>query len=402
MKKKVCGLDVHKDTIFACIKSGKYQSEVKQFGTCTSDLEELKHWMLGEQVGKVAMESTGAYWMPVWRCLENDFRILLVNPYHVKQIPGRKSDVKDAQWIATLLDKELLRGSVVPDKTIRVLRSYLRRYTQLQGQLTRCQQQIEKQFSQCNIKITSLSSTIGSRTVLDILQSIVEGNYQTEDLLPLVHGRIVKRVGIEKVKRSLQGIITEDDIFLLRQIWEDHRHIERQCSELLAQAEKIAEEHYHKQIELLQTIPGIKKLSAVVVFAELGGDISRFQSARHLTGWCGLRPKNDESAGKIKSRSITKGNRYLRRILVQIGWAASRTKTCYLKNKFEQLTVQKGPKKALIAIARKELVIIWNVLSKNTPYKEPKIILTPEQINRKRNYYERKLNQLKTHIEKVG
>ena len=395
MKKvtKVCGLDVHKDTIFACIKSGNYQSQVKQFSTTTCGLTELNHWLKGEKVSKVAMESTGIYWMPVWRALENDFKLLLVNPYFIKQMPGRKTDVQDAQWIATLLEKKLLRGSVVPEKTIRVLRSYLRRYAQLQGQMTRCLQQVEKQLSQCNIKIASLSSAIDSKTVLDIVESISKGNYAPEQLLALVHGRIVKRHG-EKVKQSLQGIIEEHDVFLLRQIYEDYLHITGQCNELLGQAQKIAEEHYKEQLELLQTIPGIKQLSAVIILSELGGNIKLFETAQRLTGWCGLKPKNDESAGKIKSRSITKGNKYLRRILVQTAWAASRTKTCYLKTKFEHLAVRKSSKKALIAIARKQLVIIWNVLTKQEVYQEPSIKLSAHQISRKQKYYQEKLNKL--------
>lgn len=165
-------------------------------------------------------------------------------------------------------------------------------------------------------------------------------------------------------------------------------------------AEIIADEHYSEQIALLQTIPGIKKLSAVIIFAELGGNIGLFKSASHLSGWCGLRPKNDESAGKIKSTSIGKGNKYLRRILVQTAWAASRTKECYLKEKFETLSVRKGRKKALIAIARKQLVITWNVLSKEEVYKEPTIILSSKQIEQKRKYYQTKLEKLSTH--KVG
>lgn len=395
MKKviKVCGLDVHKDTIFACVKSGKYQSEVREFSTMSCGLEELKHWLKGEQVSKVAMESTGIYWMPVWRALENDFSLLLVNPYFIKQMPGRKTDIQDAQWIATLLDKQLLRGSVVPDKIIRILRAYLRRYAQLQGQTTRCLQQIEKQLSQCNIKIASLSSTIGSKTVLDIVESISKGKYAYEQLLALVHSRIVKRHA-ERVKQSLQGIIEEHDVFLLRQMYEDYLHIQKQCNELLAQVQKIAEAHYKEQLELLQTIPGIKQLSAVIILAELGGNIKLFETAKRLTAWCGLRPKNDESAGKIKSRSTTKGNKYLRRILVQTAWSASRTKTCYLKTKFQQLAVRKSTKKALIAIARKQLVIIWNVLSKQEKYQEPKIKLSAEQISRKQKYYQEKLSKL--------
>lgn len=399
--KRVCGLDVHKDIIFACVKKGKYQSEVKQFSTTTQGLSELSHWIQGEQVEKVAMESTGIYWMPVWRALESDFKLLLVNPYFIKQMPGRKSDVQDAQWIATLLDKELLKGSVVPDKTIRVLRDYMRRYTQLQGQMTRCLQQIEKQLSRCNIKIASLSSTIGSKTVIDIVASICKGQYQPEHLLKLVHGRIRNKHG-EKVKQALEGIIDEHDIFLLRQIYADYLHIHDQCEALVGQAQKVADEHYQQEIELLQTIPGIKKLSAIIIFAEIGGKINLFETAQNLTGWCGLRPKNDESAGKIKSRSITKGNKYLRRILVQTGWAASRTRNCYLKTKFEQLSIRKSSKKALIAIARKQLVIIWNVLSKKESYAEPQIVLSPEQIERKQKYYQGKLEKLFKTNEKAG
>lgn len=399
--KRACGLDVHKDIIFACVKKGKYQSEVKQFSTTTQGLKELSHWMQGEQVEKVAMESTGIYWMPVWRGLESDFKLLLVNPYFIKQMPGRKSDVQDAQWIATLLDKELLKGSVVPGKIIRVLRDYMRRYAQLQGQMTRCLQQIEKQLSRCNIKIASLSSTIGSKTVIDIVASICKGQYQPEQLMKLVHGRIRNKHG-EKVKQALEGIINEHDIFLLRQIYADYIHIHDQCEALVGQAQKVADEYYQKEIALLQTIPGIKKLSAIIIFAEIGGNINLFATAQNLTGWCGLRPKNDESAGKIKSRSITKGNKYLRRILVQTGWAASRTKNCYLKTKFEQLSIRKSSKKALIAIARKQLVIIWNVLAKNELYTEPQIVLSPEQIERKQKYYQGKLEKLFKTIEKAG
>lgn len=397
---RVCGLDVHKDTIFACVRKGKYQSEVKEFSTLTEGLEELRHWLHGELVYKVAMESTGIYWLPVWRALETDFNLLLVNPYFIKQMPGRKSDVQDAVWIATLCDKQLLRGSVVPENEIRILREYLRRYVQLQGQMTRCLQQIEMQLSKCNIKIASLSSTIGSKTVIDIVASICNKQYSPEYLLSLVHPRIKNRHG-SKVKASLQGIIDDHDIFLLNQIYSDYQHINGQCKALVEQAEKIADEHFLKEITLLQTIPGIKKLSAIIIFAEIGGNIAVFSSAENLTGWCGLRPKNDESAGKIKSRSITKGNKYLRRILVQTGWAASRTKGCYLKEKFEQLSVRKSSKKALIAIARKQLVIIWNVLSKSESYKEPQIVLSRKQVEQKQKYYLQKLEKL-MQIEKAG
>lgn len=399
--KRVAGLDVHKDTIFACVKKGKYQSDVKEFGTTTSELEELFHWLQGERVAKVAMESTSTYWIPVWRALEQEFKLYLVNPYFIKQMPGRKTDVKDAQWIATLLDKNMLKSSVVPEKQIRVLRGYLRRYAQLQGQLTRCYQSMERHLSLCNIKIASLTSKIGSKTVLNVVQEIIAGQTAPEELIKVVHGRVVNSKGQQTVMKALTGIIEGHDQFMLGQIFEDYQHIERQCKELLAQAEKIADEYYQKEIDLLQTIPGIKKLSAVIVFAEIGGEVNMFKTAQNLTGWCGLSPKNDESAGKIKSNRIGKGNKYLRRILVQVAWAASRTKDCYLKDKFEKLSIRKGSKKALIAIARKQLVIIWNVLNKMEEYKEPEIILTEKQLASKKAYYTKKLEQLKAN-EKVG
>lgn len=396
--KRVAGLDVHKDSIFASIKKGRYQSEVKEFDTTTEGLSELYHWLHGEHVDKVAMESTGIYWMPVWRALEQDFKLYLVNPYFIKQMPGRKTDVQDAQWIATLLDKDLLRSSVVPEKQIRVLRSYLRRYAQLQGQMNRCFQSMERQLSQCNIKIASLTSTIGSKTVLKVVESITKGVTSPQQLMDHVHGRIIKSKGKKAVQRSLEGIIEEHDIFLLGQLYHDYLHIEAQVQQLLIQAEKIADTHYKAHIVRLQTIPGISKLSAVIIFAEIGGDISKFQTAHHLSGWCGLRPKNEESAGKIKNNAIGKGNKYLRRILVQTAWAASRKKGCYLKEKFERLCVKKSRKKALIAIARKQLVIAWYLLTNQQSYIEPVSVLTEKQLLQKKYYYQQQLKKL----EKVG
>lgn len=392
--KRVAGLDIHKDSIFASVKKGQYQSEVKEFDTTTSGLSELYHWLHGEAVEKVAMESTGVYWMPVWRALEQDFMLYLVNPYFIKQMPGRKTDVKDAQWLATLLDKGLLHTSVVPDKTIRVLRAYLRRYAQLQGQMNRCLQSMERQLSQCNIKIASLTSTIGSKTVLKVVESIIAGVGSADELIKKVHKRIINSKGKRQVYCALEGIIEEGDVFLLNQIYQDYLHIEGQSQQLLAKAEQLADTHYKKQIEHLQTIPGVSKLSAVIIFAEIGGDISRFKTPHHLSGWCGLRPKNEESAGKIKNTKIGKGNKYLRRIMVQTAWAGSRKKGCYLKEKFERLCVRKSRKKALIAIARKQLVIAWHVLSNQENYKEPQMTMTEKQRQQKKQYYQQKLKNL--------
>jgi len=399
---RVAGLDVHKDSIFCCVKRGRYQSAVKVFSTTTQGLKELYHFLHGEPVVKVAMESTGIYWMPVWRALEQDFTLLLVNPYFIKQMPGRKSDVQDAVWIATLLDKKLLKSSLVPEKEIRILREYLRRYVHLQGQMTRVIQQLERRLSQCNIKICSLTSKINNNSVIKVVRSIIAGQSSSQELTSLVHKRTVNRHGQELIEQSLDGIIEQHDRFFLGQIMQEYDLINAQCEELLAQAEQLADQNYKAHIERLCTIPGISKLAAVIVFCEIGGDISKFASAENLVGWAGMRPKNDESAGKIKTTRIGKGNRYLRRILVQSAWAASRTKGCYLKSKFEKLSLRKSRKKALIAIARKELVLVWNILSKQEDYKEPKITLSPQQAQRKKSYYQAKLNQIEQQLEKVG
>lgn len=243
-----------------------------------------------------------------------------------------------------------------------------------------------------------MTSTIGSKTVLKVVESITRGNTLPEQLIQQVHGRIINNKGKKAVIQSLEGIIEEHDIFLLQQIYQDYLHIENQSQELLAKAEQLADTHYKEHIERLKTIPGISKLSAVIIFAEIGGDISRFQSPGHLSGWCGLRPKNEESAGKIKNTRIGHGNKYLRRVLVQTAWAASRKNNCYLKEKFERLCIRKSRKKALIAIARKQLVIAWYVLTQKENYKEPVIELTEKQRKQKQAYYKQKLQKL----EKVG
>jgi transposase len=393
--KLYCGLDVHKDSIFACIVGKRFKTEVKQFGTTTYDITELKRWLQSFHVGEVAMESTGIYWMPIWRLLENDFGLKLVNPYFIKQMPGRKSDVQDAQWIATLLMKGMLKGSYVPGKNIRVLRSYERRYVHLCGQMNRCVQQIERQLSLCNIKICNLTSQIESQTVLKVVEKIIAGETSAEQLALCVHGRIRNKHG-KKVIHSLEGMVEEHDRYLLSQIYDDYLHLTKQMQSLVEQMEMIAEKFFSEQTALLKTMRGVQKLAAIFIIAETGGDMRYFPTARHLCSWAGLRPRNDESAGKMKSTAITKGNKYLRRIMVQTAWAASRTKGSFLQNKFQQLCVRKSTKKALIAIARKQLVIVWNVLSKKENYKEFVPVLSEEKRLKKLDYYQQQIQRLQT------
>lgn len=232
MKTKLySGLDVHKDSVFACIVGNKFKTEVKQFGTSTAEIQEMIRWLKSFHVSSAAMESTGIYWMPIWRLMENDFALKLVNPYFIKQMPGRKSDVKDSQWIATLLMKGMLKGSYVPEKNIRVLRVYERRYVHLCGQMNRCLQQMERQLSICNIKICNLVSQIESQTVLKVVEKIIAGETRAEELAYCVHGRVRNKHG-KKVKQALKGMIEEQDKFLLSQIYEDYQHISRQMQQL--------------------------------------------------------------------------------------------------------------------------------------------------------------------------
>ena len=372
---KVCGLDIHKDTIFMAVLSTNGRVQLREFSTLTADIEVLRELLMNEGVQEIALESTGIYWIPVWRLLEEHFDVKLVNPYYVKQIPGRKTDVKDAQWIATVLQKGLIRGSFIPERRIRELREYERRYVKLSAQVTRTEQEIERQLIKCNIRITSLASQIGSATVMKVVAGIISGETEASDLEKHVHGRI-RNKHKAKVTESLNGTISKTDVLLLKQSYQQLSLLEDQQDELVREMEAICESNYQKELSLLCTIPGVQKLSAMQILAEIGNDLSSFITASHLTGWAGLRPRNDESAGKIKSRKTLHGNKYLRRILVQCAWAASRTRNCWFKTKFEDLCKRKSRKKALIAISRKLLVTIWHLLTKNEEYKDYKVGVT--------------------------
>lgn len=395
-----CGLDVHKDTIFACVCMGDEKFERAQFGTLTPDIEDLKTWIRQKGVGQVAMESTGIYWVPVWHVLEKEFSCLLVNPYAIKQIPGRKTDVKDAQWIATLLQKGLLKGSYVPNAIISELRDYGRRYTSLCSQVTRLLTEIDRTLTVANIRITSMASNLHSVTVMRVVESILKGEYLPEELIRHVHGRIVNRKGKKHVLASLKGTLKPQHIILLKQSQGLLQVVEQQQQELLQLMEGLCKKHFRKEMELLLTIPGIQKLSAMQIIAETGANMAQFPSAKHLVSWTGLRPRNDESAGKIKSRATTKGNKHLRRILVQTSWGNTRVtknKMTTLSDKYRQLCKTKSRKKALIAIARKQLVIVYHVLNKQQPY-SPYVAkpLSKRQQEKKLNYHLRQIEKIKS------
>jgi len=258
---KVSGLDVHKDTIFCGIYDGKKQRKVLEFSTFTEDIRNLGNMLQLQGVRKVAMESTSIYWIPVWNILEEmGFELILVNPYLIKQMPGRKSDVKDAQWIATLLHKGLLRGSLVPDKGIRELRSYSRRYVKLQGIILGSFQEMERILEMCNIRITSLVSKNNSVSIQKVIQSIIQGNDSAEELACFIHGRIINSKK-EKVRKALEGFIPEHHRFNLELVWQQYQLYQKQLNIVEERMMQICQEHYAEEMELLQTIPGIKAQS---------------------------------------------------------------------------------------------------------------------------------------------
>ena len=371
--RQVCGLDVHKDSVFACILNENGVIFQEKFGVLTPELEQLAAALQEHDVSEVCMESTSIYWMPVWRVLEPYVAELkLVNPYFIKQLPGKKSDVKDAEWIATCLLKDLIRGSYVPADIIQQLRQYDRRISDLNAECVRKLCKLDAALQRCNIRISNYVSTTDGKSYKDVVRLISEGIRDPAALLKVIHGRITNRVGKDVIQASLTGVISDTDIDVIRQLREEVDLAQRHKDECQSKMDAICQQYFPEQLKNLQTIPGVKGRSATAIIAEVGSDVSSFQDAAHLVSWCGLKPRNEESAGKVKARSITHGNRYLRKTLIECAWAASKTQGCYL-NKFsyyQTVVRRKNKMKVQVAIARKILTAVWYVLHDNVAYRD--------------------------------
>jgi len=368
--RQVCGLDVHKDSVYACIINENGIVFQEKYGVLTPELEQLLSALQQYDVGEVCMESTSIYWMPVWRVLENYVSLKLVNPYFIKQLPGKKSDVKDAEWIATCLLKDLIKGSYVPDNLIQQLRQYDRRISDLNHEIVRKLGKLDAALQRCNIRISNYVSTTDGKSYKEVVRLITEGETSPEKLAAVIHTRTVNRVGKETIVAALTGVITQTDIDMMKQLREEVDLAQKHKDECQSRMDAICRQYFPDQLEKLQTIPGIKGRSATSIIAEVGTDMSSFEDAAHLVSWCGLKPRNEESAGKIKARSITHGNKYLRKTLVECAWAASKTQGCfYNKFSYHQVVVRrKGKMKVQIAIARKLLTSVWFVLHDNVAY----------------------------------
>ena len=371
--RQVCGLDVHKDSVFACIVNEKGVVFQEKFGVLTPELEQLAAALQEHDVDEVCMESTSVYWMPVWRVLERYVMDLkLVNPYFIKQLPGKKSDIKDAEWIATCLLKDLIRGSYVPADIIQQLRQYDRRISDLNVECVRKLGKLDAALQRCNIRISNYVATTDGKSYKEVVRLISEGVRDPAELLKVIHGRITNRVGKNVIIASLTGVISDTDIDVIRQLREEVDLAQRHKDECQSKMDAICQQYFPEQLKKLQTIPGVKGRSATAIIAEVGSDVSSFQDAAHLVSWCGLKPRNEESAGKIKARSITHGHRYLRKTLIECSWGASKTQGCYL-NKFsyyQTVVRRKNKMKVQVAIARKILTAVWYVLHDNVPYRD--------------------------------
>ena len=368
--RSVCGLDVHKDSVYLCILSEDGELIEKVFGVLTFQLHQMRDLLLAHHVETVSMESTSVYWIPIWRILAPHFHLQLVNPYFIKQLPGHKSDVADAQWIAECTMKNLISSSFVPPEDIQQLRQYDRRIFDLDEEIVRKLSKLDAVMQRCNIRLSNYVSNVDCKSYKDVVRKISEGVTDPEILIEEIHGRIIKHHGRETILASLTGIISQAEIDVLRQLREELDLAEEHEQECLERMLEICQEKYPDELRRLQTIPGVKERTATSLIAEIGTDMSKFETANHLSAWSGLRPRNDESNKKFKSRRITHGNVYLRKNIIQCAWAASRTKGCFFSRfSYHQTQVRKKNKmKVIVAVARKLLVAAWHVIHDKTDY----------------------------------
>ena len=365
------GLDVHKKTVVACVRrlgpTGQAEDLVQSFGTMTGDLLELADWLASHGVVLGAIESTGVFWKPVFHLLEDRFQVLLVNAQHIKQVPGRKTDVTDCQWIAQWLPHGLLRASFVPPAPIRELRDLTRHRAQLVSERAAVANRIQKVLEDANIKLASVASQVLGVSSRAMIAALIEGATEPDRLADLARRRL--RGKIPQLRRALQGQVTEHHRFLLRTLMDHVHHLDDLITRLEPRIEGVMCP-FDQAAERLMSIPGINRRAAEVIVAEIGVDMSRFPSAGHLSSWAGMCSGNHQSAGKRQSGRTTKGSRWLRQVLVPVAWAASPTKKTSLAATYHRWVQRMGKKRALVALGHKMLIIIYELLKDQTTYTE--------------------------------
>jgi len=365
------GLDVHKESVVACVRhmaDSKVTTVVKTFKTTTQELMGLSNWLSAEGATHIAMEATGVYWKPVWHILsDGEFELILANAAHVKNVPGRKTDVNDATWLADLMAHGLIRASFVPDEPTQQMRDLLRTRKQMVRERSSHIQRIQKTLEDANIKLDSVVTDILGLSGRRIIEALIAGQTMPQALASLAHRRI--HASADELEAALRGRVTRHHRFLLK------LHLD-QIDALDAALARIDEEvsanvePFRTAIEMLSTIPGISTLSAEVIVAEIGIDMSRFETAGHLISWAGLCPKNDESAGKRRSNRMKKGAPWLKTTLIQCAWAASRKKNSYLQAQYRRIRSRRGAKKAIGAVAASMLTAAYHMLKDGTLYQD--------------------------------
>jgi transposase len=368
---RCAGLDVHKDTVVAGVRvagSGPVRTEVRTFDTTTPELLALAAWLSENGCTHVAMEATGVYWKPVWHILaDGEVTLILANAAHIKNVPGRKTDVADALWMADLLAHGLIRPSFVPEAPTQEMRALLRTRKQLVREQASHIQRIQKTLEDANLKLSSVLTQIMGVSGRAILQAVIDGERDPDTLLSLVQRGV--KAPPEKLRAALQGRVTERHRFLLRLHLRQVDALGAAIGEIDAEVDRDLDP-FRQAVRLLRTIPGVSDLTAQVIVSEIGTDMGRFPTAGHLISWAGLCPRSDESAGKRRSTRLRKGAPWLKTTLVQSAWAASRKKASYLQAQFQRLRHRRGPKKAICAVAASILTAAYHMLRDGTFYQD--------------------------------
>jgi transposase len=366
---RCAGLDVHKDSVVACVRcvSAPTHQEVRTFGTTTSELLALSEWLGSHACTHVAMEATGIYWKPVWHQLEGHFELVLANAQHIRNVPGRKTDVNDAMWIADLLAHGLIRSSFVPPALIQELRDLTRTRKQLVREISQHSLRIQKVLEDANIKVGSVLSNVLGRSGRAMLAAIIAGEDKPSRLANLAQGAARKKKA--ELIEALRGRVTPHHRAMLKLHLDVIAALETALRDVDAAVGK-ALEPIRTHARLLTTMPGISDVAAHVVVAEIGVDMSRFPTSGHLISWAGLCPRNDESAGKRRSTRVRKSANWLKTTLVTCAWAAVRTKESYLRAQFLRIKARRGAKKAILAVAASMLTAAYYMLRDGVEYRD--------------------------------
>ena len=366
-----CGLDIHKKFVVACVLTtaddGQVQKATRTFSTMTDDLLALLDWLMARGCTHLAMESTSSYWRPVYNLLEGQLAILVANAYHIKAVPGRKTDVKDAEWLADLLRHGLIRGSFIPAPAQRHLRDLTRYRTHLVEERARLTNRLQAVLEDANVKLASVVTDVRGVSARAILEALLVGETDPALLAELARGRL--RAKRDQLARAVVGRFTDHHAFMVTEHLSHLDYLEEAMARVSAEiAERLREDL--AAIELLDTVPGISVRSAEIILAELGADLTRFPSAKHLASWAGMCPGNAESGGKRLSGKTRKGNQALRQVLIEIAHVAAKTKDTYLAAQYRRIAARRGKKRALVALGHTILVIIYHILTRRQPYQE--------------------------------